>query len=94
MTDCLMGTGNQYIQLVKVLNCKLPTISYQLATSKNIGSCFCGFEYRPQTWEMSVLPLCHCGPLWNVITKEYKIRNPHTKEWVVLVFTPLLRSVA
>ena len=28
-----VGRGNQYIQLVKVLHCKLPTISKQLRTS-------------------------------------------------------------
>ena len=54
------GRGNQYIQLVRVLYCKLPTDGKQLpafpleAVSR--------IEPRPQRWEARVLPLCHRGP--------------------------------
>ena len=35
MTGSFVGRGNQYIQLVKVLYCKLPTIGKQLPTFSN-----------------------------------------------------------
>ena len=55
-----MGRGNQYIQLVKVLYCKLPTNSKQLpAFPLEIGP---GFELRSQRLEVRVLPLYHHGP--------------------------------
>ena len=45
------GRGNQYIQLVKVLSCKLPTNSKQLpAFSLEARS---GTEPRPQRWQAS-----------------------------------------
>ena len=37
MMGSFMGRGNQYIQLVKVLYCKLPTISKQLQSSNKNG---------------------------------------------------------
>ena len=50
------GRGNQYIQLVKVLYCKLLSNGKQLpAFPLEIGS---GFELRSQTWVVKVLPLC------------------------------------
>ena len=52
--------GNKYIQLVKVLNCKLPSISKQLPTFPHKVR---ALNPRPQRWEGSVLPLCHHGPL-------------------------------
>ena len=55
MTGSWKGRGNQYIQLVKVLYCKLPTISFPTWDHA-------GIEPRPQRWEARVLPLCHCGP--------------------------------
>ena len=55
------GRGNQYIQLVKVLYCKLPTIG------KKPPAFPLGFrpgtKPRSQKWEVRVLPLCHRG-LW------------------------------
>ena len=51
MTDNFMGRGNQYIQLVKVLYCKLPTIGKQLATFPPREF---GWNHRPQKWEASV----------------------------------------
>ena len=55
------GRGNQYIQLVKVLYCKLPSISKQLpAFLIEVGL---GTELRSQRWEARLLPLCHRGPL-------------------------------
>ena len=54
------GTGNQYIQLVKVLYCKLPTNDKQLKASPLEAGA--GTEARPQRWVASVLPLCHRGP--------------------------------
>ena len=48
-TGSLEGRGNQYIQLVKVLYCKLPTNSKQLpAFSLELGP---GTEPRSQRWE-------------------------------------------
>ena len=55
------GRGNQYIQLVKVLYFKVPTNGKELtAFPLEVGM---GTEPRPQRWEATVLPLCHCGPL-------------------------------
>ena len=57
MTGSFMGRGNQYIQLVKVLYCKLPTNGKQLpAFPLEVGL---GFELQSQRWEVRVLPLCH-----------------------------------
>ena len=63
MTGSWKGRGNQYVQLVKVLYCKLPTNGKQLpAFPLEVGP---GTEPRPQRWEARVLPLCHCGPhIW------------------------------
>ena len=52
--------GNQYIQLVKVLYCKLPTNGKQLpAFPLEVRP---GTEPRFQRWAVRVLPLCHRGP--------------------------------
>ena len=60
MMGSFMGRGNQYIQLVKVLYCKLPINGKQLpAFPLEVRP---GFELRSQRWEARVLPLCHCGP--------------------------------
>ena len=54
------GTGNQYIQLVKVLYCKLPTNGKELpAFPLELGP---GTKPQPQSLEARVLPLCHRGP--------------------------------
>ena len=60
MTGSFMDSGNQYTQLVKVLYCKLKTIGKLLSTFPHK---FWGLNRPPQRLEMSVLPLCHCGPL-------------------------------
>ena len=54
-----MGRGNQYIHLVKVLYCKLPTISKQLATFPQ------GVNPRPQRG------VCyHCATVVAVYSSE------------------------
>ena len=54
------GKGNQYIQLVKVLYCKLPTNGKQLPAFP--VEAMPRIEPRPQRWEARVLLLCHHGP--------------------------------
>ena len=59
-TGSWKGRGNQYIQLIKVLYCKLLTNGKQLpGFPLEAGP---GIEPRPQKWEARVLPLCHCCP--------------------------------
>ena len=58
-TGSFVGRGNQYIQLVKVLYYKLPTIGKQLPTFPHKVQ---GLNRRPQRWEVSVSPLHHHGP--------------------------------
>ena len=56
-TGSWKGRGNQYIQLVKVLYCKLPTNGKQLQAFP--------LEARPGTrldLRGGRLPVCHCGP--------------------------------
>ena len=55
------GRGNQYIQFVRVLYCKLLTNGNQLPASPLQAEP--GTKPRPQRWEARVLPLCLCGPL-------------------------------
>ena len=55
------GRGNQYIQFVRVLYCKLPTNGKQLPAFPL--EAVPGTEPQPQRWEARVLPLCHRGPL-------------------------------
>ena len=56
-TGSFMGRGNQYIQLVKFLYCKLPTNGKQLpAFILEVGP---GFELPSRGWEWRMLPLCH-----------------------------------
>ena len=61
MTGSWKGRGNQYIQFVRVLYCKLPTNGKQLPAFPL--EAMPGSEPRPQRWEARVLPLCHRGPL-------------------------------
>ena len=49
-----VGRGNQYIQLVKVLYCKLLISGKQLLTFPHRAQ---GLDHRSQRWEASVLPL-------------------------------------
>ena len=60
-TGSWKGKGNQYIQLVKVLYCKLPIKAKQLPAFPL--EAWPGTKPRPQRWEARVLPLCHHGPL-------------------------------
>ena len=60
MTGSWKGRGNQYIQFVRVLFCKLPTNGKQLPAFPL--EAVPGIEPRPQRWEERVLPLCHRGP--------------------------------
>ena len=59
-TGSWKGTGNQYIQFVRVLYCKLPTNGKQLPAFPLTA--MTGIEPRLQRWEARVLPLCHRGP--------------------------------
>ena len=51
------GRGNQYIQFIRVLCCKLPTNGKQLPAFPLEQT-----EPRPQRCEVRVLPLCHHDP--------------------------------
>ena len=56
MTVSFIGRGNQYIQLVKTLYCKLPTISEQLPT----------FEHDVQSFLLQASDVgCECVTLWS-----------------------------
>ena len=59
-TGSWKGRGNQYIQFVRVLYCKLPTNGKQLPAFPL--EAVPGTEPWPQRWEARVLPLCHHGP--------------------------------
>ena len=59
-TGSWKGRGNQYIQFISILYCKLPTNSKQLPAFPL--EAVPGSEPRPQRWEARVLPLCHRGP--------------------------------
>ena len=61
MTGNWKGRGNQYIQLVKVLYCKLPSNGKQLPAFPLEAVPVT--EPRPQRWEVRVQPLCHRGPM-------------------------------
>ena len=54
--DSFMSKRNWYIQLVKVLHCKLPTIGKELPTFPHRTG---GLNLRAQRWKASVLPQCH-----------------------------------
>ena len=68
-----MGRGNQYIELVKVLYCKLSTKGKQLpAFPLEVGP---GTELWSQRWGASVLPLCHRGPEINDKEQLHKVKS-------------------
>ena len=52
MTGRFVGRGNQYIQLVRVLYCKLPSNGQQLLTFPNRVRGV--LNHCPQRWEASV----------------------------------------
>ena len=60
-TGTWKGRGNQYIQLVKVLHCKLSTNSKRLPAFPL--EAMPESKPQPQRWKVRVLPLCHHGPL-------------------------------
>ena len=68
MTDSLKGRGNQYIQFVRGLYCKLPTNGKQLPAFPL--EAIQGIEPRPQRWEASVTtlppwpPVADCKKMW------------------------------
>ena len=64
MTGSWKGRGNQYIQFVGVLYCKLPTNGKQLPAFPL--EAMPGTEPWPQRWEARVLLLCHRGPYTTV----------------------------
>ena len=66
MTGSWKGRGNQYIQFVRVLYCKLPTNGKQLPAFPL--QAVTGIEPRPQRWEARVLPLCHRSPHFTLKT--------------------------
>ena len=82
-TGSWKGRGNQYIQFVRVLYCKLPTNGKQLPAFPPETAP--GIEPRPQRWEARVLPLCHRGPpahvLKNVYNLPYSMAKTLSKEW-------------
>ena len=53
------GRGNQYIQFIRVLYCKLPNGKQLPAFPLEAVP---GTKPLSQRWEVRVLPLCHCGP--------------------------------
>ena len=59
-TGSWKGRGNQYIQFVRVLYCKLLTNGKQLPAFPL--EAVLGIEPQPQRGEARVLPLCHRGP--------------------------------
>ena len=60
-TGSWKGRGNQYIQFIRGLYCKLPTNGKQLPAFPL--EAMAGIEPRPQRWEARVLPLCYRVPL-------------------------------
>ena len=80
MTGSWKGKGNQYIEFVRVLYCKLPTNGKQLPAFPL--EAVTGIEPRTQRWEARVLPLCHRGPqvvLANSFQMQEKQRGPFLK---------------
>ena len=59
-TGSWKGRGNQYIQFIRDLYCKLQTNGKQLPAFPL--EAMTGIEPQPQRWEARVLPLCHHGP--------------------------------
>ena len=55
-----VGRVNQYIQLAKILYCKLPTIGKQLPTFSHKVQ---DLNHWPQRWEVSVSPLHSHAPI-------------------------------
>ena len=69
MTGSWKGRENQYIQLVRVLYCKLPTNGKQLPAFPLEVEPWT--EPRLQRWEARVLPLCHMHGPCNIFLKSF-----------------------
>ena len=67
------GRGNQYIQFIRVMYCKLPTNGKQLPAFPL--KAMPGTEPRSQRWEARVLSLCHCAPLPFKVGNKTKVNN-------------------
>ena len=65
------GRGNQYIEFIRVLYCKLPTKGKQLPAFPL--EAMPGTKPQPQKWGAGVLPLCQCGPV--MLIQTYKLKN-------------------
>ena len=61
MTGSWKGRGNQYIQFVRALYCKLSANAKKVSVFPFEG--VLGVEPQPQRLEARVLTLCHRGPL-------------------------------
>ena len=70
-TGSWKGRGNQYIQFVRVLYCKLPTNGKQLPAFPL--EAVTGIEPRPQRWEARVLPLPAGTGKWPMTLRFGKI---------------------
>ena len=73
------GRGNQYIQFVRVLYCKLLTNSKQLPAFPL--EAVLGTKPRPQRWEARVLPLCHRGPKYFHKGSRRFCTSSHSTVW-------------
>ena len=81
-TGSWKGRGNQNIEFARVLYCKLLTNGKQLPPFPH--KALTGIEPRPQRWEARVLPLCHPGPVFYVVTELQKY---------IMLFTLFFRLV-
>ena len=74
MTNSLKGRGNQYIQLVKVLYCKLPTNGKKVPSFTHR---VWGLNHQPQRQETSML---HCTNMENCLQLN-KIMFKIKEDW-------------
>ena len=73
MTGSWKGRGNQYIQFVGVLYCKLPTNGKQLPAFPL--EAVPGTETQPQRWEARVLPLIYVKTKYVSLTSQSQDDN-------------------
>ena len=94
-TGSWKGRGNQYMQFVRVLYCKLPTNGKKLPAFPL--EAMPGIEPRPHRWEERVLPLCHRGPTntckvikenkrksWHEYLSNLNVKTPAKKVWKMI----------
>ena len=90
-TGSCEGRGNQYMQLVTVLYCKLLTNSKQLpAFPLKVRP---GTEPRSQRWEARVLPLCHHAPHLSFMTSEKPVVISFWKKTLKLSILIILKCL-